>query len=158
MSQDKEIEEAIEKEAQLVKKDPFEKAKKKLRNKQENIYEDPNKHWVEIEIPAKGKVGEKCVIKFSKKVPLAQVVISQKILWKKRDKYDRTSKPEIVCTGFIIEEFKDVDKVEIPWEDIGYFGGKPINNLLAGEYMVEARGWSKQAYEETTSRRLVQVT
>ena len=157
-SEDAEMEEAIAKEQALLKKDPFEKAKQKLRDKQENIYEDPKNIYVKITIPNTGVVGDNCVIKFSKEVPMAQIVVSQNISWKKRDKYDLKGKPEIVCRGFIIEEFKDVKEVKIPWEDIGQLHGAPYNFLEAGEYMVEVRGYSKEAYEETTSRRLIQVS
>jgi hypothetical protein len=143
---------------QVIKKDPLESRKQELRDNQENEYADPENIYVEIKIPETGKVGENCVIKFSEKVPLAQVVISANMKWLKRDKYDKASKPELICKGFIIEEFKDVKEVKVPWEDM-YPNKDGVKNLLkAGEYMVEARGWSKEAYKETTARRLVQVT
>ncbi len=136
----------------------FEIAKQKLRDAQETIYENPAKPYVEIKIPEKGKVGDWCVVKFSKKVPFAELVISQDIQWKRRDPYDLKAKPEIVCKGFIIIDAKDTDEIKTRWEDMGYLAQQPTNMLVAGEYMVEARAFSTEAYEETTARRLVQVT
>lgn len=152
------IEFDIELEERSIKRDPFESAKQKLRTSQENIYEKPEKPYVEIKIPETGKVGDWCIVKFSKKVPFAQLAISQDIQWKKRDKYDLKAKPELVCNAFIIKEAKDVDEIKARWEDIGILQQKETNMLLAGEYMVEARGYSKEAFEETTARRLVQVS
>ena len=79
------------------------------------------------------------------------------IAWKKVDKYDRASKPELVCRAFILEEFKDVKEIEVQWEDMGILAEKPTNMLVAGEFMVEARAWNTQAGEETTARRLIRV-
>lgn len=155
---DAEIESDIAKEeALLLKKDPFEKAKEKLRKKQENTHEDPDKPYVEIKIPATGEIGKKCVCKINKKVPHIQIAVSQNISWKKRDKYDLKGKPEIVCRAFYIDEIKDANKIEFVWEDIGQLHQEPYNFLQAGEYMVEVRAWSKEAYEETNAKRLVKV-
>jgi hypothetical protein len=140
------------------KHNDFENAKQRLRDKQENIYEDPDKIYVEIKIPEKGVVGEDCVIKFSKKVPFAQMAISQKLEWKKRDRYQMDGKKELVSTAFIQVEAKDCTEIRHRWEDMSPFRGVPTNLLNAGEYLVEGRGWSKGAYEETTSRRLIKVT
>jgi len=157
MSFDDEIEQQIAIEDELLKKDPFEKAKQKLRDKQETVHENSEKPYVDIKIPSTGKVGGKCKIKISKKVPKVQLAVSQDIQWKKRDKYDLKAKPEIVCRAFILEEFKDTDSIEFTWEDIGTLHQQPTNLLREGEYMVEVRAYSTEAYEETTARRLVWV-
>lgn len=141
-----------------VKPKTFESEKQRLRDKQENVYEDPDKIYVKITIPTKGKIGEDCVVKFNKKVPMAQLVISQDIQWKRRDiGLGKRGELEIVCKGFIIVEAKDCKEIRARWEDIGYLHQKAVNNLQAGEYMIEARGYSTEAYEETTSRRLIQI-
>jgi len=142
---------------EFKKADPLERAKQKLRDEQETIYEKPDQQYVDIEIKSTGTVGEDCVVKVSKKVPFIQLVISQDVQWKKRDKYDQDSKPELVCKGFIIEEAKNTDTIKTKWADIEIIAGKERNLLKEGEYMVEARAWSINAYEETTARRLVQV-
>ncbi|KKM94767.1 hypothetical protein LCGC14_1195040 [marine sediment metagenome] len=158
MSEDQ-IEADIAKSEEIeMKKDPLEKAKEKLRAEQETVHEDPDKPYVDIKIPATGVVGKTCNIKFSEKVPFAQVAISQRIEWKKRDKYDLKAKPEMVCTAFFIQDYEDVKEIKVTWEDIGYFKEKAVNNLMAGEYLVEARAYTKQAYEETNAKRLVQVS
>jgi len=136
----------------------FEEVKQRLRDGQETVYEKPEKPYVDIKIPESGKVGDWCKVKFSKKVPFAQLVISQDVQWKRRDKYDLKSKPELVCKGFIIVDAKDTDEIKARWEDIGLVANQPTNLLQAGEYMVEARGYSHEAYEETTARRLIPVT
>lgn len=149
----------INKELELEKRtDPLEKLKQKLREKQENIYEDPNKVYVEIDIPKTGKIGKECKVKFNKKVPNAQIAVSQDMQWKRRDKFDRTAKPELVCKAFKIGEKKDTDSISFIWEDVGKLHGEDTNFLQEGEYMVEVRAWSTVAGEETTSRRLVIIT
>lgn len=140
-----------------VTKDPLEKAKQKLRDKQEDEHENLDKPYAVIKIPTKNKVGEKCVIKINQKVPHVQIAVSQDISWKRRDKFAYGSKPELICKAFKIDEFKDTNKVEFIWDDIGLVRGKETNLLLAGEYMIECRVWSTVAGEETTSRRLVEV-
>lgn len=142
---------------EIKDKTNFESRKQELRDKQENIHENKDNPYVKITIPDKGKIGGKCKIKFSKKVPRAQIAISQNITWKKVDKYDRTSKPELVCRAFILKEFKDVKEIEVQWEDMGILAEKPTNMLQAGEFMVEARAWSTEFGEETTARRLIRV-
>lgn len=153
------IEADIAKEEELLKlKDPLEKAKQKLREKQETIHEVPDHPYVDIEIPSTGKIGKDCIVKISEKVPKLQLVISQDIQWKKRDKYDKNAKPELICKGFIIVEAKNNNKIIAKWEDVGIVSQVPTNLLQEGEYMVEARAWNNEAWEETTARRLVKVT
>ena len=136
----------------------LDKIKESLREKQENLYGNAAKIYVEITIPETGKVGEWCVIKFNKKVPKAELAVSEKIEWKRKDKYDIYSKPEMVPTAFIIEKADNVDEIKFKWEDIGYVATQPTNLLRAGEYLVEVKAYSTQAYEETIARRLVQVS
>lgn len=156
---DDDVEADIAKEEELLKaKEPLEKAKQRLRDKQETIHEVPDHPYVTIKIPDKGKIGKECVVKISEKVPKLQLVISQDIQWKKRDKYDRTAKPEMVCKGFIIVETKNSDTIKAVWEDVGIVAQKPTNLLQEGDYLVECRAWNNEAWEETTARRLVKVT
>ena len=143
--------------------DPFEIKKQSLRDKQETIHSVPDHPYVDIKIPTKNKIGEKCVIKFNKSVPKAQVAISQDIQWKKRDKWDKTSEPELISRAFILDEHrargnKMLDEVSFKWEDIGVVAQVPTNLLKEGEYLVEVRVWDNEASEETTARRLVTVT
>lgn len=140
-----------------IKRDPFEEAKMKLREAQENEYGNPDDKWIKITIPSTGTVGKDCVIKLSETAPKAEVAVSANVQWKKRDKFDRNSDPEIVCRAFILEQFKNVKEIKFKWEDIGTLKQEPHNFLRAGEYMVEARVWHYNKKEETTSRRLVQV-
>ena len=142
----------------IKKEKTLESEKQRLRDTQENEYENPDNIYVKINIQKKGKVGGECVVKFSKKVPRAKLVISQDIQWKKRDKYDLKGKPELVCRGFIIEEAKDCKEIRCKWEDMGQLHGKPYNFLLAGEYCIEVRAYSTEFEEETTSRRLITIT
>lgn len=156
---DPEIDAMIEKDKDMIKsKDPFEKLKQKLRDKQETIQENPEKPYVTIDIPKSGKIGKECIVKISKKVPKIQLAISQDIQWKKRDKYDREAKPEIVCRAFIIKEVKDTDEIRATWEDVGIVAQISTNLLAEGEYMVEARAWSTEFGEETNAKRLIRVT
>lgn len=165
---DDDVEKAIEelettKDESIVKEivklsDPLEIAKQKLRDEQENVYENPEKKYVEIDIPSTGKVGEELVVKFSKKVPKAQIAISEKLEWKRLDKYNPKSEYKLIPSRFNFKEVKDVDKVSIELADYGFVGQKKVNNLRAGEYLIEARGWSTQGGEETTARRLVKVS
>ncbi len=138
-------------------KDPFEARKQELRDKQEDVHEDPKNPYAKITIPDKGKIGKPLKIKFNHKVANAQVAISQKMEWKKRDKYDRESKPELVCNAFIIDEFKDVKKIDLKLEDIGYIKGVETNMLRPAEYMIEVRAWDIGARQETNSKRLIWV-
>ena len=136
----------------------LESEKQRLRDKQEDEYEDPDNIYVKIKIPTSGKIGEDCVVKFSKKVPMAQLVISQDIQMKRKYvSLGKKGEPELTCKGFIIVEAKDCKEIRATWEDIGYLHSVRTNLLLAGEYVVEARGYSNEAYEETTSRRLISV-
>lgn len=139
-------------------KSPLEKAKQKLREKQETIHEVPDHKYVKIDIPEKGRIGKNCLVKIDKKVPHIQIVISQDIQWKKRDKYDLKSKPEMVCRGFIIKETKNDNKIKVIWEDNYIIAQENTNLLQVGEYMVEVRAWGNEAWEETTARRIVSVT
>lgn len=157
MSFDKDIEEDIKKEKAL-NKDPLEKIKQKLRDNQETVYADPDKIYVELKIPKTGKVGGECKVKFSKKVPLAQITISEQLEWKRSDKYNPRSKMRLVNKPFNIISKKDCDYISIKFEDIGYVRGKQTNMLREGEYLIEARGYSIQAYEDTTAKRLVKVS
>ena len=137
----------------------LETEKQRLRDSQENEYGDPDNIFAEITIPTTGKVGDDCVVKFSKKVPFAQLVISQDIRWVREDLgLGRKGDPKLSCRGFIIFESKDCDEISHPWEDIGYQYEKAVNLLLPGEYMIEARCYSNEAFEETTSRRLITIT
>jgi len=132
--------------------------KQKLREAQETIHQDSKQPYVEIEIPENGKVGDWCTVKFNKKVPYAQISISEKLEWKRRDKFDYNSKPELVSTPFIVDYAQNVDSIKVKWEDIGYVATQPTNLLHDGEYLVEVRAFSKQVFEETTARRLVAVS
>lgn len=142
----------------MVELSPLEKIKQNLREKQETIHEVPDHPYVNIDIPATGKIGKDCVVKISKKVPHLELVISQDIKYERRDKYDKSSEPEMICTGFIIEEKHNSDKISAKWADMGIVAQVPTNLLHEGEYMVEARAWDNEAWEETTARRLVKVT
>lgn len=143
--------------------DQFEVKKQNLRDKQETTHAVPDHPYIDIKIPTRHKVGDKCVIKFSKPVPKAQVAVSQDIQWKKRDKYDKTAEPELISHAFILDEHKAkggnmLTEVSFVWEDIGVVAQERKNLLKAGEYLVECRVWNNEAWEETTARRLVKVT
>lgn len=154
---------AFEDEPEGIKeiiKDPLENAKQLLRDKQETIYTNPEHKYLDIEIPTKGKVGDKCVIKFSGNAPKVEVAVSEDIKWEKRDKYDKLSKPELITRAFILDEHlkHNKDKVEFIWQDVGIISGEPKNMLRAGEYMVEVRVWDNESWEETIARRLITIT
>jgi predicted PilT family ATPase len=136
------------------KEQEFEKIKQKLRDEQENEYENPDKIYVDIDIPSKGKVGEECIVKLSKKVPVAEFALSEKLSWKKKDKFDRFSKEELCASPFKIEQLKDVDEVKFKWEELD---GRGRNMLKSGEYFLEISARSKNAREETTARRIIRV-
>lgn len=145
-----------------ITRDPFEVKKQSLRDEQENEYANPDHKYVEIKIPTNNKIGGKCIIKFSDGVPKAQVAVSQQIDWKKRDKYDKESKPELISHAFILDEHKAkgdkmLKEVSFVWEDIGVIAQEKRNLLKAGEYLVEVRAWNNESWEETTARRLVKV-
>lgn len=151
-----------EPEFEIKSSDPFEQKKQELRDNQETIHAVPDHPYVDIKIPTKNKVGDKCVIKFSKPVPKAQVAVSQDIQWKKRDKWDKQSKPELVSHAFILDEHKAkgdklLKEVSFVWEDIGVVSQERKNLLKAGEYLVEVRVWNNEAWEETNAKRLVEV-
>ncbi len=153
----------VEETVKVVKKDPFEEVKQKLRDEQENEYANPDKIYVTMKIPIGQKVGDKCTIKFSDEVPKAQVAVSQNISWAKRDKYDKASKPELISKAFILDEHKAkgdkmLKEVSFMWEDLGIIAQETRNLLKAGEYLVEVRAWNTGAGQETTVRRLVTIS
>ena len=137
-----------------TKEQAFEKRKQELRDEQENKYEKPDKIYVEIDIPTKGKIGKECVIKLDKKVPFIEFALSQKLEWKKKDKFDRFATEELVATPFKLGNDKDTDKLKFKWEELD---GRGKNVLKAGEYFIEVSARSKVAGEETTSKRIVVV-
>lgn len=139
------------------KEKTLESEKQKLRDKQEDEYGDPDNIYVKIKIPTKGKVGKKYTVKFSRKVPTAQLIVSNTFEWKRKNKYDSTSKPELLCTPYEIIDAKDCKEIKYNWEQIGHIGGKEINILEAGEYFIQVRAYSIGAGEETTSQRIIKI-
>jgi len=159
MSYEDKIEDMIKQEDSFsMKNDPFEATKQKLRDSKETIYANPLKPYIDISLPKSGKVGEYYVIKFSEKAPKVEVAVSQDIQWKRADKYDRQSKPELICKPFILESFKNVKEVKVLLADMGIFAGKPKNFMPAGEYMIEARAWSTGSGQETNVKMLINIT
>lgn len=149
---------SIEDDIFTPKEKTFESEKQRLRDKQEDIYENPDNVYVKITIPKSGKIGKECIVKFSKKVPNAQLSISQDVQWlRKFIGLGKKGDPEVISKHFIIVEAKDCKEIKATWEDIGYVHGKETNLLTAGEYMVHVRGYSTEFEEETTSRRLIQI-
>lgn len=141
----------------LTDEEQFERAKQKLRDAQKNTYEKEDQKYVEIDIPATGKIGEDFIIYTNKKVPIIEYAVCQQLDWKKKNKYNRGSKKELVGKSFMIGTRKDTDSCTFKWIDMYSFQGKQINGLKAGEYLVEVSARSTEAYEETKAIRLVRV-
>ena len=148
---------SVDENKPLTEEEKFEREKQKLRDNQRTTYEKEDQKYVEIKIPATGKVGKEFVIKTSKKVPIIEFAVCQKLEWKRKNQYKRHAKKELVGKMFMASTKKDTDKAIFKWEDISMFHGKPFNGLKAGEYLVEVSARSKVAYEETKALRLVRV-
>lgn len=141
----------------LTDEGKFELVKQKLKDKQDNKYMKPDKIYVEITIPSTGKVGEECIIKTSKEVPLIEYAVSEKLEWKKKFKHNRNAKKELCALPFKTGKAEDTDEVRFKWEEIAIIKQKNKNVLHDGDYLVEVSARSKKAGQETISKRLIEV-
>ena len=131
----------------------------KLRKGTVTVHEDPNKPFAEITIPDSGKIGGDLIIKVDKKVKHLQLAVSHDFRYGNPNPvWDRNAPPQIYGKPFTIVTKKNVDEIVAKWEDIGILKEQPVNLLPEGEYLVEVRAHTDEAYEETTARRIVRVT
>ena len=131
----------------------------KALKKTETTNADDNHKYVKIELPASGVIGEKFQIKVSKKVPHLEFAISDKINFQVIDKvFGKHNPPQLYGTPFIVEKLKDVDKFEGKWHNPAFAAGKEFNALQEGDYLIEARAYGKEAWHDTTVRRIIKLT
>jgi len=129
-----------------------------LKKEPEITYADNNHKWVEIEIPDSGVIGEKFKIKVNKKVPKLQLAISNDIRFEKADKMWRPDEPAILFGRALrIEKLTDTDRFEGVWEEISLLAGKEFNSLPEGDYLIEVQANGKEAWQQTTVRRIIEV-
>ena len=145
-------------EPEVVKADPKEKAMQKLRDKTEYEHSIPDRKFVTIDIPTTAKIGSDLVVKFSEKVPNAQATWGNTFEWKRTDKFDPNSKVDLIVPRIeSIENKGEDDKIIIALKNISYSKGKEFNSLLEGDYLITVRAYGKQAWQETTVRRIIRL-
>ncbi len=130
-----------------------------LRKGTVTTHEDPARPFAKITIPDSGKIGGDLIIKVDKKVKHLQLAVSHDFRYGNPNPvWDRNAPPQIYGKPFTVITKKNVDEIIAKWEDIGILREEKVNLLPEGEYLVEVRAYTDEAYEETTARRIVRVT
>jgi hypothetical protein len=141
-------------------KDDFEECKKLLIKSQHNIYEDPDKHYCEIDIPDKVKLGEDLVIKLSSKVSNVHYILGDGYEWKRVERFDPKSDYQMQMRPTVDKKEKNYDKtkITIPIGKMETISKKEYQMWLTGYYYVMVRAYGNEWHEDTVVKRMVEVT
>ena len=139
-------------------RDDFEKCKDALKKEQENIYEDPDNHYCEIDIPKTVKLGETLKIKLSREALNVHYLLGDDYKWNKVEKYNLKSDYGINMRPTVEEKEKNKKEITIPIGRMEKISGQEHQMWLAGQYYILVRTFGTQWHEDTVSKRIIEVT
>lgn len=156
----KEVKSDEVKEIENNENDSFKSALEKLWNI-EVTNNDESNPYVVIDVPDSVKLGDKLIIKLSKKVPNMQLGFGDDIIWTRETKYDPNSKMVVKLKPTILRDFHNKnfndDVIEFTVGEVKKIAGKETQTWLSGDYLLEVRAFGKEWHEETSIRKMVKV-